>query len=148
MPGFLAFEFLHGRVVRGPLSILQGLRMSNIFQYVIKLRNKLADCSQNANISVTKYKTYFYLKSQDRQFQHGDEVLVLLLDSSSKMLMSWSGPHTVLERKNRVNYFTDKDGKQKLYHADILKRYHRRPHINQATVLNEPSTSSEWQDPP
>ena len=156
--GFSAFELLYGRAVRGPVSVLRDLWEDSkltedersCFQYVIELKDKLADCSRiaahNASISATKYKSYFDLKSQDRQFKPGEEVLVLLPDTSSKLLMSWSGPHTVLERRNRVNYLVDHNGKQKLYHANLLKRYHRRARINLATVLDESSTLTEEPD--
>ncbi|XP_050708919.1 uncharacterized protein LOC126993819 [Eriocheir sinensis] len=63
-----------------------------LYRYVIELKDKLADCSkiaaQNSTISATRYKTYFDLNSQDRQFKPGDEVLVLLPDTSSKLLMA------------------------------------------------------------
>lgn len=96
------------------------------FQYVIDLNDKLAECAkittENADVSATSYKTYFDLHSQDRQFKKGDEFLVLLSDSKSKLLMSWSGPYTVLERRNKVNYLSDENGKSKLYHVNLLKR--------------------------
>lgn len=158
--GFSAFELLYGRVVRGPLLILRDLWVNSqlttdersCFQYVIELKDKLTDCAkiaaENSDISATKYKTYFDLNSQDRQFKPGDEVLVLLPDSSSKLLMAWNGPYTVLERKNRVNYVIEEKGKPKLYHANLLKRYYRRAQVHQATVLDEPSVSGNAQDAP
>lgn len=153
--GFSPFELLYGRAVRGPLSVLKDLWEDkdlsgdnrSSFQYVIELKDKLADCaqlaSQNADLSITRYKTYFDLKSQDRTFQPGDEVLVLLPDSSSKLLMAWSGPFTVLERRNKVNYLIEDGGKQKLYHANLLKRYHRRAHVQNANIIDETSPLEE-----
>ena len=95
------------------------------FQYVIDLKDKLAQCAklaaENADVSASRYKTYFDLRSQDRHFKVGDEVLILLPDSTSKLLMSWSGPYKVLERRNKVNYLIDEKGKPKLYHANLLK---------------------------
>ncbi|XP_050703984.1 uncharacterized protein LOC126989430 isoform X2 [Eriocheir sinensis] len=158
--GFSAFELLYGRTVRGPLSILRDLWEDNklttddrsCYQYVIELKDKLADCAkiaaENADISAAKYKTYFDLNSQDRQFKPGDEVLVLLPDSTSKLLLAWNGPYTVLERKNRVNYVIEEKGKPKLYHANLLKRYYRRAQVNQAAVLDEIFLPSDAQDAP
>ena len=77
------------------------------------------------------------MKSQDRQFKPGDEVLVLLPDSSSKLLMSWRGPFKVLEKRSRVNYIIDENGKGKLYHANLLKKYHRRAVVSYAQVIDE-----------
>lgn len=141
--GFSAFELLYGRSVRGPLSVLKDLwedkdadeEERTSFQYVIELRDKLAECAkiaaQNADISTTRYKSYFDLKSQNRQFKVGEEVLVLLPDNASKLLVSWNGPYKVLERRNKVDYLIDEKGKQKLYHANILKKYHRRNQTGQ-----------------
>ena len=147
--GFSAFELLYGRAVRGPLAVLRDLwedrditeddRTS--FQYVIELKEKLADCAkiaaQNADVSSARYRSYFDLKSQNRQFKPGDEVLVLLPDKKSKLLMAWSGPYPVLERRNKVNYLIDENGVSKLYHANLLKRYHRRATVAQAYVIDE-----------
>ena len=99
--GFSAFEMLYGRKVRGPLAVLRDLWENSAlnseerdsFQYIVELREKLEDCAKiaasRADISATQYKSYFDLKSQDRQFIPGDEVLLLLPDSKKKMLMAW-----------------------------------------------------------
>jgi hypothetical protein len=106
--GFSPFELLYGRQVRGPLSVLRDLwedstlvdEQRTLFQYVIELREKLDECMQLAvsasEISSAKYKHYFDIKSQNRSFAHRDEVLVLLPDSSNKLLMAWKGPFQVL----------------------------------------------------
>ena len=136
--GFSAFELLYGRSVRGPLSVLRDTWEDrkateddrSSFQYVIELKNKSEDCAkiavQNADVSATRFKSYFDLKSQDRQFQKGDEVLLLLPDSNNKLLMAWHGPYPVVERRNKVDYVIGVDGKNKMYHVNLLKRYHRR----------------------
>ena len=152
--GFSAFELLYGRRVRGPLTVLRDLWEDpqlpptdrDQFQYVIELRDKLDEsakiAAQNADISATRFKTYFDMKSQDRQFSVGDEVLILLPDNTHKLLMFWSGPHKILERKNKVTYLVNKDGTPKLFHANLLKRYNRRAVVGLAHVLDEVSTLS------
>ena len=149
--GFSAFELLYGRTVRGPLSVLRDLwedttmrdDVRSSFQYVIELKDKLEECAkiaaQNAEISSSKFKSYFDLKSQDRKFSPGEEVLVLLPDNQNKLLMSWSGPYTVLECRNKVNYLIDEGGKQKLLHANFLKKYRRRATSSQPNVMDEES---------
>ncbi|KAK4319367.1 hypothetical protein Pmani_009700 [Petrolisthes manimaculis] len=108
----------------------------------------MAECAkvaaENANISANKYKSYFDLKSQNRQFRPGDEVLVLLPDCSNKLLVSWNGPFKVLERRNRVNYLIDDKGNAKLYHANLLKRYYRRTNVSLSQVLDENPVSEEY----
>jgi transposase InsO family protein len=77
--GLSPFELLYGRQCRGPLAVLRDLwvdsslsdEQRSLFSYVIELQEKLKECAtlaaKNANISVTKYKTYFDIKSKDRQ---------------------------------------------------------------------------------
>ena len=55
--------------------------------------------------------------------------------------MSWSGPYRVLECKNKVTYRIDEKGTPKLYHINLLKRYHRRNNVHQIQVLDEPLTT-------
>ena len=94
--GFSAFELLYGRQVRGPLAFLRDLwgdkslvdENSTLYQYVLELQQKFQECAKNTvkntEISVQKYKIYFDLKSPDSQFAAGDEVLLLLPDTTNK----------------------------------------------------------------
>ena len=136
--GYSAFELLYGRQVRGPLAVLRDIwedpKLSPneklTFQYVLDLKQTLEDsaalAASAADISVNKYKSYFDLKSQTRNFSPGDEVLILLPDSTKKLLMGWRGPYKVIEKRNRVDYLIDEGGKQRLYHVNLLKKYYRR----------------------
>ncbi|XP_069995020.1 uncharacterized protein [Penaeus vannamei] len=158
--GFSAFELLYGRTVRGPLSVLRDLwedttirdDVRSSFQYVIELKDKLEECAkiaaQNAEISSSKFKSYFDLKAQDRKFSPGEEVLVLLPDNQNKLLMSWSGPYTVLECRNKVNYLIDEGGKQKVLHANLFKKYRRRATSSQPNVMDEEKSILPENDQP
>lgn len=147
--GFSAFELLYGRQVRGPMAVLRDLWEDksvknddrSIYEYVLQLRDRLEDCTkiaaQNAEISAQNYKAYFDVKSQERVFKTGDEVLLLLPDEKSKLLLAWKGPYKVLACKNKVNYVINQNGKPKLYHVNLLKRYYRRSQEFTANVLDE-----------
>ena len=64
--GFLAFELLYGRQVRGPLAVLRDLwgdktlidENCTLYQYVIELQTKLQECAKiaarNTEVSVQK----------------------------------------------------------------------------------------------
>lgn len=119
---------------------------------MIELKDKLANCAkivaENADISSNRYCSYFDLKSQDRQLKPGDEVLVLLADSTSKLLVAWSGPYPVFERRNKVNYLIDEKGTPKLYHINLLKKYHSRSQSTQPQIIDErPPSVNEVLDP-
>ena len=135
--GYSAFELVYGRQVRGPLAVLRDLwensqlepEQHTVYQYLLDLKGKLSDSSslaaEQADISAQKYKHYFDLKSQNRSLEPGDEALILLPDTHNKLLMSWKGPFKVLEKKSRVNYLLSENGTPKLYHINLLKKYHR-----------------------
>ena len=105
------------------------------------LRNKLKECTEiareNAVSFQSKFTTYFDLKAADRKLEIGDETLVLLPDSSNKLLVSWKGPYTVIRKINRVNYALNCNGSTKVYHINLLKKYVRRATIGNASVSND-----------
>ena len=141
--GFSSFELLYGRQVRGPITILKELWENpkldtserTVYQHVIDLKNRLKDSAdlalQQSELSASKYKHYFDLKTQNRSLSPGDEALILLPSSSNKLLLSWLGPYKVVEKRGRVDYVLDQDGKHRLYHINLLKKYHRRAVVSQ-----------------
>lgn len=151
--GFSPFELLYGRQCRGPLAVLRELWEDEtltpdnrtLFQYVLELQDKLQECaklaSENSEISVAKYKTYFDLKSQERKLEIGDEVLVLLPDSNNKLLIAWKGPFPVIEKRGKLNYVIDDNGNSKLFHINLLKKYHRRACVGSAEIADSTEES-------
>ena len=107
--GFAPFKLLNGRNVRGPLSILKELlikpqldqELQSSYAYVLDLRQRLEKCAniayENADVNLEKYETYFDVRSEDRKFKPGDEVLLLLPTASNKLLSQWKGPYSVRE---------------------------------------------------
>ncbi|XP_037789320.1 uncharacterized protein LOC119584727 [Penaeus monodon] len=136
---FSPFELLYGRKVRGPLSILHDLwtndgidnEVKTTYQYVLDLRSRLEETAKlaasHANISSKSYKAYYDLKSRPRKLEIGDEVLVLLPTSTNKLVMHWRGPYPIIRcHENGVDYIIKMQGKDKLFHINMLKRYFRR----------------------
>ncbi|KAK3888208.1 hypothetical protein Pcinc_007739 [Petrolisthes cinctipes] len=141
--GFSPFELLYGRTVRGPLTILRELwdkddsdqlDVMSTYEYIFKLREKLEDtcriAQQNVKQSQVRYKTAYDRKARDRQFKVKDKVLLLLPTSNNKLLLQWQVPYEVVEKRNRMDYVTvyvdyviDQDGKRRIYHANLLRRY-------------------------
>ena len=150
--GYSPFELLYGRQVRGPLAILHELwsepeidkELRSSYEYVIELRDRLEDAAEhaalNTKIKTNTYKTYFDRKTTKRNFNVGDEVLLLLPDSNNKLLSSWRGPYKVVEVKSRINYLIDMNGKLKLFHINMLKSYIRRAKVNAMNLLDEVPT--------
>ncbi|XP_068205363.1 uncharacterized protein [Palaemon carinicauda] len=140
---FSPFELLYGRNVRGPLHILHELVSNNSidgelttsYRYIISLRDKLQSMAEvvvnNAKVSAKKYKEYFDKKTTSRKFKVNDEVLVMLPNSSNKFLMQWKGPYIITDvHSNGVDYYVKVGNRLKLYHANMLKTYHRRSKVS------------------
>lgn len=137
--GFSPFDLLYGRRVRGPLCILKELWTGEIaedetkstYQYVLDLQQRLEETCDLARRelqkSQRKYKMYYDRKAKCRKFKIGDEVLLLLPTDSNKLLMHWKGPFTVVDKVGTMDYKVDLGRRVTTFHANLLKRYHRRP---------------------
>ncbi|XP_070206184.1 uncharacterized protein [Littorina saxatilis] len=68
-----------------------------------------------------KHAKVFNRKTVRRQFQPGDKVLLLLPQKKNKLQLCWQGPFNVLEKKGESDYRIRIYGREKLYHANLLK---------------------------
>ena len=136
--GFSPFQLLYGRQVRGPLGILKELwtkqfddeEVKTTYQYVVDLRERLEETCKlvqdTLKESSERYKFYADSKSRDRQFEKGEEVLLLLPTDNNKLIMQWKGPYLITEKINPYDYKVNIKGKIKTYHGNMLKKYYRR----------------------
>ena len=136
--GFSPFELLFGRRPRGPIDILAkvwsgdtGMEEAKpLYQYVSDLKSTLSEsmslAQENIRAAASRHKRYFDRKATPRSFKVNDEVLVLLPTDSNKLLMAWKGPYKVLS-VHGVDYKISVGGKEKVFHANMLKGYSRRP---------------------
>lgn len=153
--GYSPFELMYGRVVRGPMTILRELWTEEIpveevkttYQYVLDLRDRLESTCEVARSVLEKaslrYKKHFDVRARDRRFETGDKVLLLLPTSSNKLQMQWQGPFEVVGRVARHNYKLRVKGKEKTYHANLMKRYVERVSEESATEANHLSVIDE-----
>ena len=144
--GFSPFELLFGRTVRGPLAILRELWTGEVdepdtkttYQYVLDLKDRLeATCQlaqENLSKSAEKYRRQYNRKANNRKFEVGDEVLLLLPSNRNKLLMHWQGPFKVVQRVGYLDYKINMDGKVKTFHANLLKKFLRRDNDDENDV--------------
>ena len=149
--GFTPFELLYGRRPRGPLELVaeQWTEKNKEtdktpIQYISELREFFEEAAelveQNVDKAAQTNKRYKDRGSAVRTFKENDDVLLLLPDDRNKLLMAWKGPFKVLEcRKN--DYIIEIRGKKRLYHANLLKRYHHR-HNFEERLENEKQSNS------
>ena len=72
-----------------------------------------------------KKKAIFDRKAKSRQLKEDDEVLIMLLSDTNKLLMQWKGPFTMTGKIARNGCEVLAMGKR-MYHVNLLKKYHRR----------------------
>ena len=140
--GFVPFELLYRCMVRGPMQVQKELwtgecedETQNKYQYVLELRNRLEETCQLASLMEAQgwQKHQYSWNTRDRRFQVGQKVLVLLPMEHNKLTLRW-WPYTVQEVVNRMDYRIDVNAKSKVYHANLLKRYHEREQAGSTTV--------------
>lgn len=143
--GFAPFDLLYGRYVRGPMSILKEMWTGNhlddetktSYGYVVDLRRRLENTCRLAKEELQKaklvQKKHYDMKTRPRRLAVGDKVLLLLPSDNNKLILTWKGPFTVLERKNDVDYVIDLGTRTSLFHVNLLKKYQERPSVPQPT---------------
>lgn len=144
--GFSPFELLYGRDVRGPLSIVRQqwakkkTQSRSIVEFVQDMQKKLEEVSTLARDreekTKAKVKTWYDQKARERNFEVGDQVLVLLPEDHCKTTAEWHGPYTVIRKASNVSYvieLPEKRQKLRQFHVNMLKKWIQAKQI--ATVL-------------
>ena len=100
------------------------MRMSTMMRE--KLQSMMDHVKDNLRVASHNQKTW-YKNSRLRTFQQGDQVLVLLPTSSSKLLAQWQGPYEIIKPVGKVNYqvqMHDHRKKTRILHVNMLQRSH------------------------
>ena len=95
-----------------------------IQERLAQLRDMVHDNLQNAQAN---QKQWYDRHARNRQFQPGDQVLVLLPTSTNKLLAEWRGPYPILRKVSDVNYevkLTDGRKKKRILHVNMLRERH------------------------
>lgn len=143
---------MYGRAVRGPLDVLHegweaGKRSSeSIVSYVLSIRKKLSQMmdvvKENLQKAQNNQKRWHDKHAREREFQPGEDILVLLPTTSNKLKAQWQGPYRVLCRIGAVNYqigMHDTCKCKRVSHVNMLKKWHTPP----TTCLLAEEMSSE-----
>src|SRR5271163_3264872 len=95
-------------------------------KYLDRLKNDLKVCHDNADIKCAKaqqsYVDQYNLKSTPKSFEIGDQVLVMLPDSSNKLRARWQGPSVIHFKHSKDSYSVAMPGGAvRRLHADLLR---------------------------
>ena len=82
--------------------------------------------SSHAEVEQERYKKYQNLRSADKHFEVGQQVLVLIPDTTASKLFSKWSPATVVAVRSPYSYEVNLDGNVRHYHANHLRKYHVR----------------------
>ncbi|GFT39155.1 retrovirus-related Pol polyprotein from transposon opus [Trichonephila clavipes] len=110
LTGVSPYQLVYGRLPYGPMSILKefwtGKReiptsgACSVEEYLRQLQKKLQDAHEIAWGNSTKNQecmtSHYNLRSREKSFSVGDEVLILLPSSTYKLLNTWIGPAKVV----------------------------------------------------
>ena len=129
---------VYGQTPKGPLSVLKdkwsGTRTITdkvpikVQEYIDTLKKDLELChavaKDHASEAEMGYRHQYNKVAQEKSFDVGDQVLVLMPDSSHKLLSKWTGPGTVTAKLSDHSYRVALDsGAVKQLHANFLRKW-------------------------
>ena len=103
------------------------------YEYITELREHLEDSMKLAQEELQKsqkrYKKYCDRKAKPRCLDVEEQVLILLLTDSNKLLKQLRGPYTIESRVGANDYRIKMGSKTKTYPVNMLKKYFARDPI-------------------
>ena len=83
--------------------------------------------TKNSNTHQERYTSRYNLRSRTKTFKEGDPVIILMSDSTNKLLKRWTGPAKIRRRVSDNSYDVElDDGSVRRLHANHLRAYNER----------------------
>ena len=133
-PWVLAF----GHLPRGPLAVLKETWSGEVDlpidlgKNVVDFMHQKLSVAQNyakshCDRAQARYAAHYNLRSKDKHFTVGEQVLILSPDSTANKVYScWKGPATIVEVRLPYSYLVELDGTRSHVHANKLRKFHVR----------------------
>ena len=137
--GVSPYEMVYGRPARGIISALKetwtreqvspSTLADSTKTYLEKLRDDLefvkTMAEENSSVNQARYTHRYNLRSKDKTFEIDDPVIILMKDSSNKLMQRWIGPAKIRAKVSPNSYEVEcDDGSVKRLHANHLRAYH------------------------
>ena len=132
--GFAPFELLYGRQPQGLLDLAkesweqQPSRHRTLIDHVETMDQRMVQLwpivREHMERVQAEQARLYNRSAQVREFQPGDQMMVLVPTSECKFLAKWHGPYEVVERVGPVNYKVRQPGRRRatqVYHINLLK---------------------------
>jgi len=139
--GLSPFRLMYGREAKGPLAILKSTWSGEVhiptnitesaIEYLQRLKTNLEIAAEKASLIAAEkqksYEDYFNRRSSCKKFEVGDQVILLIPDSSNKLYARWTGPGEVIERSSQYSYKVKlSDGSIRHVHVNKMRKYYPR----------------------
>ncbi|GFW82638.1 retrovirus-related Pol polyprotein from transposon 17.6 [Trichonephila clavipes] len=139
--GVSPFRLLYGRESRGPLAILKSSWAgeihlpTNISQsaadYLQEMKINMEKAAESASLTAAQkqkaYGDYFNKRSSVKNFSIGEQVVLLIPDSSNKIYARWTGPGEIIQHHPPHSYKVKlSDGTVRHVHVNKIRKYHPR----------------------
>ncbi|GFV96180.1 retrovirus-related Pol polyprotein from transposon 412 [Trichonephila clavipes] len=139
--GVSSFRLLYGREARGPLAILKSSWAgeihlpTNISQsaadYLQEMKINMEKAAESASLTAAQkqkaYGDYFNKRSSVKNFSIGEQVVLLIPDSSNKIYARWTGPGEIIQHHPPHSYKVKlSDGTVRHVHVNKIRKYHPR----------------------
>ncbi|GFT01482.1 retrovirus-related Pol polyprotein from transposon 17.6 [Trichonephila clavipes] len=139
--GVSPFRLLYGREARGPLAILKSSWAgeihlpTNISQsaadYLQEMKINMEKAAESASLTAAQkqkaYGDYFNKRSSVKNFSIGEQVVLLIPDSSNKIYARWTGPGEIIQHHPAHSYKVKlPDGTVRHVHVNKIRKYHPR----------------------
>ncbi|GFX73614.1 retrovirus-related Pol polyprotein from transposon 17.6 [Trichonephila clavipes] len=139
--GVSPFRLLYGREARRPLAILKSSWAgeihlpTNISQsaadYLQEMKIKMEKAAESASLTAAQkqkaYGDYFKKRSSVKNSSIGEQVVLLIPDSSNKIYARWTGPGEIIQHHPPHSYKVKlPDGTVRHVHVNKIRKYHPR----------------------
>ncbi|GFW95721.1 retrovirus-related Pol polyprotein from transposon 17.6 [Trichonephila clavipes] len=143
--GVSPFRLLYGREARGPLAILKSSWAgeihlpTNISQsavdYLQEMKINMEKAAESASLTAAQkqkaYGDYFNKRSSVKNFSIGEQVVLLIPNSSNKIYARWTGPGEIIQHHPPHSYKVKlSDGTVRHVHVNKIRKYHPRALAN------------------
>jgi len=139
--GLSPYQMVYGTLPRGPLSILSDTFIGKlkdttqvkkcVAEHMANLEANLAlgakIALQNSEVAQKAYVDQYNKRAFDKQFQVGQQVLVLVPDCANRLISQWIGPVTVISKVSDYTYEVElENGRIRKLHANKLRPFQAR----------------------
>ena len=122
---------------------------TSVVAHIMHIREQLQEMADLVNENMVQsqanQKRWYDRNARSHKFEPGDQVLVLLLTSTSKLLAQWQGPYEIVKPIGEVDYLInmhDRRNKRRVFHVNMLKQFHSPTAVHSNLLVDETGKTS------